>query len=132
MELFDFLFYYSTLWYSKATTNQFRNPPQQASYVLGISSSLYVYSLSILIEYFITKSFKSQVPIWVFMVIALVIIQLFQYIYINKGRYNDIKERYLKSNISDKKGKRLTVAFIVSGLVVCVLSIVFIHLINNA
>jgi hypothetical protein len=132
MILFDFLFYYLTMWFSTAKTKQLSSPSERASYALGISLLLYVMGINYLFGYFLTKSLKATIPIWICMLIGLGICQLFQYLYIDKGRYEFIKDREVqdsKFKIPDKNGMIISVIFSAGGLLFIVLSVFITHFI---
>ncbi len=130
MILFDFLFYYLTMWFSTAKTKQPSTPSERASYIFGISILLYIMGAYSLIEYFLTKSLKSHIYTWICCIIGLGLIQLLQYIYIKRGRYELIKNRevqHKRFKISDKNGMVLSIIFGASGLLFVVLSVLLIH-----
>jgi len=132
--VFDFLFYYLTMWFSTAKTKQFRSPPEQTSYVFGISLLLYVMSIYSLMEYFLYKLTKAYIPVWICMLIGLGIIQIFQYAYIQKGRYEFLKNREehnSKFKISDKNGMIISVVFGASGFFFIIFSVFLIHFLNG-
>jgi hypothetical protein len=134
MMMFDFLFYYLTMWFSTAKTKQFRSPPEQTSYVLGISLLLLVMNIYYLLGYFLYNSTKAYIPVWLCMLIGLDIIQFFQYLYIEKGRYEFVKVREQNNsqfNVSDKNGIALSIAFGVSGLFLMIFSAFLIHFLNG-
>jgi len=135
MILFDFLFYYLTMWFSTAKTKQLSSQRERASYAFGISLMLYIMGIYSLIEYFLTKSLKAHINVWICLLIGLGITQLFQYLYIEKRRYEFIKNREAqdsKFKISDKNGMILSVIFGASGLLFAVFSILLIHFIADA
>ncbi len=68
------------------------------------------------------------------MIIGLGLIQLIQYIFITKGRYEFIRNREIehpKFGISSRKGMILSIVFGASGLLFAVISILFIHFIDG-
>lgn len=131
MVLFDFLFYYLTMWFSTAITKQFRTPAEQACYALGIVCFIYIFGAISLIEHSITKSFKSYISDWAYILIGLGLMQLFQYIYITRGRYDLIKNGQnmnVRFNITDKKGIFISLSFGVGSLLFFIISVFIIHL----
>jgi hypothetical protein len=134
MILFDFLFYYLTMWFSTAKTQQISSPPERASYTLGIISSVYIMWFFSLTEYFVAKSFKFHINEWVYILIGFGLIQLYQYIYVNNGRYELIKNREnndRRFRISDKRGMNLSIAFCIAGPLFFVVWKSIIHSING-
>jgi hypothetical protein len=122
------------MWFSTAKTTQFRTPQERSSYVFGIVLLIYLLTIYVLRGYFLYKSTKEFVPAWIAVPFSLIVMQLFQYIYINKGRYDFIKQREAKNpkfKISDKNGMRVAVAFTVSGFFFFVCSVLFVHILNG-
>jgi hypothetical protein len=93
MVIFDFIYYYLTRYYETVRTLTIRTPEEHTSYGLGIITGLYIMVVCFFVEYFKYKTFGTLFPVWIHVIIMLLIMRLFSFIYINRGRYNFIKNR---------------------------------------
>jgi len=92
MILFDFLFYYLALYFTKRPkTLSWSNPVQRASYCLGLVSTSWLITILFftLIHVIRDKNFNSNY-MTLLVPIALLLMWCFGYIYDTKGRYYSI------------------------------------------
>ena len=132
MAALDFLYYYLTLWFSTSQTkNRIRTPEERTAYVLGIISMLWVMFICTAIEYFETKSFqKPFIPVFVYVLIGIGLTQLYQQIYIKKGRLNLIRNKdnpFSQYNLSNRKGVVISIVFCVASFLIPVILRVIIY-----
>ena len=124
MIFFDFLCYYLTMWFSTAVSRQLSTPVERTCYALGISTFLYLLGIGLTIEYFITNSFVSLVPTWIYFLLCVALVYLYRYAYISRNRYELIVCRQAENrhfNISNKKGINLSIAFCLGSVVFMIL-----------
>jgi low affinity Fe/Cu permease len=119
MRIFDFLFYFTTKRYADVT---FRTPVEQASYVLGLFTGLYIMTVLKLIEHYMYHALGSAlIPVWIYIIIGIAIEQLFELIYIKNNRYETIAQQQftkLQFNVSEKSGKRISLLYCICSVVV--------------
>jgi len=120
MKFFDFLFYYLTCWFTKrAKVFKKMVPIDRVTYVMGISTLLWIMCIDMIVEYFIFGSFKSIVPKYIFIISAFFFMWLFKYIYITKKRYERIFEiNQYKFNVSEKIGITISIVFVFLSLLI--------------
>jgi hypothetical protein len=112
--IIDFIYYYLTKHFETVRTLKFRTPEDHTSYGLGLVSGLYVLIICFFVEYFKFKTFATLIPVWVYVIIMLLFMQLYSFIYVKRGRYDFIKNREKKNpvfNVSYRWGLTLSFSF---------------------
>ena len=120
MVIFDFLYYYLMLWFNKRRKH-FKKliPYERVSYGMGIIVILWILCVDHIIEYFVFDKLVSIIPKFIFVIVALALIWLFDYIYVKRKRYEYIVlPRYHKSNISEKIGIRISISTVILSLLI--------------
>ncbi len=105
MIIFDFLFYYLTYWFEKRSyLLTWSTPKQRASYGIGLAITTFLFAISELIYYTNSDLKDIQYAKFIFILIALGLMKLFDFIYIKKRRYESIdpiREFRFLGNISN-------------------------------
>ena len=129
MKIIDFLFYYLVKWFEKRQQKFKRiDPIEKACYGLGISVLLWLMCFDMVVEYFVLESFKSIIPNYVFIIVALFFMWLFKYIYITKGRYKSVLETNEDGfNVSEKTGITISIIFVFLSLLIPMAIVVLLH-----
>lgn len=134
MRIIDFLFYYLVKWFELRQQKFKRiDPVEKTTYGLGISVLLWLMCFDMVIEYYVFKSFKSIIPNYVFVIVALFFMWLFKYIYITKGRFKRVLE--INKNgfgISEKTGITISIIFILISLFIPMAIAVLLHKVNGS
>jgi hypothetical protein len=120
MTIFDFLYYYLMLWFNKRQKH-FKKmiPYERVSYGLGIMVIVWILCIDHIVEYFIFDSSRSIIPNFIFVIIALALMWLFDYIYVKKKRYeNIVLPRYHESNISEKIGILISISTVILSFLI--------------
>lgn len=110
----DFLVYYGTRWFdkNKAKLNG-TSPVENATYIATIATILWLICIWEVIDIFVLKSKSAhQIPMIPGVIIGLSVMQLYKYIYVNKGRYERISALNKKFKLSDKLGLILSMIFV--------------------
>jgi hypothetical protein len=112
MTILDFLYYYLTNWFNKNQSQlKWSSPMERASYALGLASLGFLYGIGELLEFTLLKF---NLPKYLFIFIGLGLMQLYDFIYIKRKRYDSIdplNSFKLVKNIDDKY--RVAIAIIV-------------------
>lgn len=130
----DFLFYYLVIWFRRRQ-QKFRriDPIEKTTYGLGLITIFWIICLDMIIEYFVFRSFKSIIPNYIFVIIALFFMWLFKYIYVVKGRYNRLLETHKQGfNVSENTGIRLSIIFVFLSLLIPMMIAVLLHKMNGS
>ena len=114
MIVLDFLFYFLTYWFDKNKDNQsWSTPIQRSTYAIGLMTMGLLYSINECFESGKNKSLQFHIPWFVYLICALAVMKLYDYIYITKNRYQRInKEIPKKFGISDDTGAMICVAIV--------------------
>lgn len=115
---FDRLFYYMTYWFEKNKEKlRWSTPAQRTSYALGLMTLGLSYSVNKALEYNKITLFPAKYGIIIALIFGLGAMQLYEYIYITKSRYEDISLAiYGKTNISDDTGAIIAMMITVLGM----------------
>ena len=134
MKIIDFLFYYLVKWFEKRQQKFKRiDPIEKTTYGLGIAVLLWILCVDMIVEYFIFKSFKSIIPNYVFVLLALFFMWLFRYIYITKKRYLSILETNEQGfGVSEKTGITISVIFVFFSLLIPMAITILLHKMNGS
>jgi len=105
MRIFDFLFYYLALYFDRnPKTISWSTPAQRAGYALGLIVTSWTLAVQFFCFIYIIKNSNYSVSFWQ-VLIAIGLVYLFQYIYINKSRYMYIKSSSFESfKVADNTG----------------------------
>ena len=131
MVVLDFLIYYLTYWFEQKKSNMsWSTPTGTACYVVGLMTMGLLYSINELLENGNIKSLQFHFPKLLYLVIALVVMKLYEYVYTTRNRYQIIvKEIPLKFNISDDTGTIICIAIafltILSPFIVTIIVVPF-------
>jgi hypothetical protein len=88
MIILDFLIYYFTIWFEKRKANlKWSTPIQRANYVIGLATSLFLSNGFIIFTYITTKQINFGISKYWLLGGALILIQLFEYIYDTRKRF---------------------------------------------
>ena len=114
MIVLDFLFYFLTYWFDKNKDNQsWSTPIQRSTYTIGLMTMGLLYSINECFESGKNKSLQFHIPWFVYLICALAVMKLYDYIYITKNRYQRInKEIPKKFGISDDTGAMICMAIV--------------------
>jgi hypothetical protein len=134
MKILDFLFYYLVKWFKKRQQKFKRiDPIEKTCYGIGITALLWLMCFDMVIEYFVLKSFKSIIPNYVFVIVALFFMWLFKYIYITKERDKDVLETNEDGfNVSEKTGITISIIFVFLSLLIPMALAVLLHKIDGS
>jgi len=120
MLIFDFLYYYLMLWFNKRQKH-FKTmiPYERVSYGLGIMMLLWILCIDHIVEFFVFDNFKSIIPIYIYILIAITLMWVFDYIYIKRRRYQRIViPKYQKRNLPDKTGIIISISVVILSLLI--------------
>lgn len=136
MGIFDFIYYYLTMWFSTSKiADRIRTPQERAAYVLGIVSMIQVLFIVKIIEYLETNSFiEWQIPGLVYIILGLLFIQLYQYIYINRGRYDKFlhgKRPFSSMHFSQRQSINLVLSICILSFAIPMIARIIIFFING-
>ena len=114
MIVLDFLFYYLTYWFDKNKEQlSWSTPIQRSTYAIGLMTMGLLYSINECFEIGKNKSLQLQIPWFVYLICALAVIKLYDYIYITKHRYQRITAVIPKKlKISDDTGAMICIAIV--------------------
>jgi hypothetical protein len=124
MIIFDFLIYNLTNWYTIHRDRlKWSTPLEKAIYVVGIISMLWFFDFWIIINTFLLKNDTlkgSSIPFVIsFVILGLVIMQIFQYIYSKKGRLERLNQAPNKPfNVGDNVGQVFSIGFFFLPLII--------------
>jgi phosphatidylglycerophosphatase A len=91
MFILDFLFYYLTYWFDKNKVDlSWSSPIERAEYAIGLATVAVIYSINQFLIFQNIISEKFQIPKLIFLVIALLIMKLYDFIYVTNKRYQKI------------------------------------------
>lgn len=129
MVILDFLFYFLTYWFEEnPQLLTWSTPMKRASYAMGLATMGYVFGFGQLIQYTIFKNQKQafHFPDLLFIVLGLGSMQLYDYIYITRNRYERISSSNSSwlSTIGKKKGVYISFVIIVFSAIVPFLMLV--------
>lgn len=129
MKILDFLFYYLVKWFEKRQQKFKRiDPVEKTVYGLGIATILWIMCFDSILEYYLFKSFKSIIPNFIFVIVALFFIWLYKFIYITKGRHKYILETYKQGFVaSEKTGITISIIFVFLSLLIPMAIAVLLH-----
>jgi hypothetical protein len=130
MKLLDFLFFFLTRWFEVVDKRKTKTVsyPDQSVYALSICFTLWLLTINGFIDYFVFKTFKSKIPEYLFVIVALLIYLGLRHLYIAKDRYQMISNdsnRIFK--VSEKKGIIISLVFFFSSIVALLVSAVVLH-----
>ena len=88
MIILDFLFYYLTYWFDKNKQKlAWSTPLERTIYAVGLMSGTLILALDQFLEFKYPYLFTVLIPKWIFIILVLLIMQLYKYIYIIRNRY---------------------------------------------
>ena len=131
MIILDFLFYYLTYWFEKNRDKlSWSTPIQRSTYAIGLMTMGLLYSINEFLELGRIKSFQFHIPWFVYIIGALAVIKLYDYIYITRDRYQKVATEIPKRfNISDDTGAVICMAivaiFILSPFIITTIFVPF-------
>lgn len=113
MRQLDFLFYYFTDWFTKNRDKlSWSSPIERTVYAMGIFTMFWLVSIGELIQVLLGKQVDFNISLVPFVVVGLLIMQLYKYIYITKDRYNFILSTDYKAfNTSENTGIIIAIIF---------------------
>jgi len=88
MIVLDYLFFYLTYWFNKNSDKlSWSSPIERSSYAIGIATTTLIYSMA---DFYATinKNLGFHFPKIIFLVLGLGIMQLYDFLYVKKGRYD--------------------------------------------
>ena len=101
--IIDFLIYHLTCWFEEHNQNLiWSTPVKRAVYTMGLATMGILFSIEQLMEFTVLRQTNFQLPKLLFILIGLGIMQLYDYIYIQRQRFEKIQ--FSKFNISKKNG----------------------------
>ena len=114
MIVLDFLFYYMTYWFDKNKDKlSWSTPIQRSTYAIGLMTMGLLYSINECFELGKNKSLQFHIPWFVYLICALAVMKLYDYIYITKDRYQRITAVIPKKfKISDDTGAMICIAIV--------------------
>jgi hypothetical protein len=122
MIIFDFLIYNLTNWYTthrnglKWSTS---TPLERAIYVAGIITMLWLFDFWLIINTFLLKNLTLKGSAIPFVVLGLGVMQLFQYIYKKRGRFERLNQAENKPfNASDNVGQAFSIGLLFLPLII--------------
>jgi hypothetical protein len=128
MRILDFLFYYFTLWFTQNKQKlTWSTPLERAAYAVTIFTIFWIATIWE-ISLFALPQFKNYnvtaIPLFI---AGICVLLLYQYIYINRNRYELITSpNYRKFKISDKNGILIVITFgLMSAIIPFVLAALF-------
>lgn len=106
MRVLDFLFYYITIWFTNNKQKlAWSTPLERAAYAVTILTLFWIFTFWQLIEFFILKNEYFTIPKIPLFITGILILLLYQYIYINRNRYEVINSSNSQQfKMSDKNG----------------------------
>jgi hypothetical protein len=113
MMLFDFLFYYLTMYFEEHPEKlSWSSPLERVCYIVGLVSILWLRACWQLITYIQNNSHLPEIPLIHVILVGLIIMQLYKYIYYKKGRYQSLLLNNDKFNLNDSLGKTISITFV--------------------
>jgi len=114
MIVLDFLFYYMTYWFDKNKDKlSWSTPIQRSTYAIGLMTMGLIYSINECFELGKNKSLQFHIPWFVYLICALAVMKLYDYIYNTKNRYQRITTEIPKKfSISDDTGAMICMAIV--------------------
>jgi hypothetical protein len=109
------------------------DPVERLSYVMGIITILWILCFDTIVEYFVFGSFKSIIPNYAFVLMALFFMWLYKYVYVTKKRYErNIEISVHKYNITEKTGITISIIFVFLSFLIPMIVIVLLHKMDNS
>jgi hypothetical protein len=120
MIIFDFLIYNLTTWYTTRRSGlKWSTPLERATYVAGIITMLWLFDFWLLVNTFLLENDTLKGSAIPFVILGLCVMQLFQYIYIKKGRLERINQSQKKPfNASDNVGQAFSIGLLFLPLII--------------
>ena len=126
MAVIDFLIYFLTYWFDEnRQLLTWSTPLKRASYAIGLATMCFFYSIGELVEFTVYKTTDFQFSKIFFVLLGIGSMQLYEYIYITRNRYEKIISSNKFSKISKKKGVGISMAI----LFTCVMMTFFMFMI---
>jgi hypothetical protein len=128
MRMLDFLFYYLTLWFTQNKQKLIWSTPlQRAAYAITIVTIFWILTIweTLVFVLPLFKNFNiTAIPLTI---TGICVLLFYQYIYINRNRYELITSpNYRKFKISDKNGILISIIFgLTSAIIPFVLAVIF-------
>src|SRR5476651_2380169 len=127
MMLPDFIFYFLTYYFdNNRQLLSWSSPLQRSTYVIGLATLGVLVAIEELLEFTVLKPSGFQVPKLAFILIGLGVIQLYDFVYIKRNRYERVvlyQGRF--ASISKSAG----VTIVIACLVLCFLSPFFMFMV---
>lgn len=133
MKIFDFLYYYLYLWFSNRQ-KRFKAivPLERVSYGLGITMLIWLICIDAIVEFFIFRSFKSVIPIYIQVLIAISIMWLFDRIYVKNKRFEKVViPNYQNSSRKENIGIIISLSVVFMSLFITLAVMVLLHLLHD-
>jgi len=113
MRVLDFLFYYLAIWFTQNKQKlTWSTPFERATYALTILTIFWIFTFWQLIEFFLIKDEYYTIPKIPLFIAGICLLFLYQYIYINKNRYEIITSpNYRQFKTKDRKGILIVILF---------------------
>ncbi len=118
--IFDFFFYYLTDWFEKNKEMlKWSTPKERSCYLMGVASTCFLYSINDIVHYTILKGIHYQFSVFLFVFLCFGIIQLYNFIYIQRNRFESINPNrfFFVNNLSERSRIVITLSlFIIISL----------------
>ena len=133
MKIFDFLYYYLYLWFNKSQ-KRFNAviTYKRVSYGLGIIMLIWLICIDAIVEFFIFKSFKSVIPIYIQVLIAISIMWLFDHIYVKNKRFEKVViPNFQNSSRKENIGIIISIFVVFMSLFITLAVMMLLHLLHD-
>lgn len=123
----DFLFYYLTLWFEEHKDKlKWSTPLERAVYAVGLVTMSWLYTLSQILNY--TNVISVKIFLWHYIIAALIIMQVYKYVYIKQKRYQLLLSRDRRpGSVNTRTGIIISIIIVLLSLILpFILIIIFV------
>ena len=107
------MFYYFTNWFTQNNDKlSWSSPLERTVYAMGVFTMFWLVSIGEILQYLMGKQVDFNITLVPFVIIGLLIMQLYKYIYITKNRYDFILSTHYRAfDINEKTGIAIAIIF---------------------
>lgn len=119
MIILDFLFFYLTQWFKEHQDKlKWSTPLERTAYVMGLVTGFWIIIIWEVVEIFIIKSLTlNHIPLIPTVVVMLILIQIYQYAYVKRKRYELVIVPKFGINKTQNTGKFFSIIIVIISFI---------------